>query len=334
MAGLSQDELVHQMGSAVSKNAISKYERGLMQPTGKVLLQLANALNVKTDFLLSAPSVQISQIAFRKQVRLSSKKQVAIEQQVSHLVERYLEIEQVLGIDNPFENPLELATVANQQMVEQAAQQLLQAWQLGTNALPGVYQMLEDHKIKVVEIDAPDAFDGFAGWANKAHPVIVVNKNFSVERKRLTALHELAHLLLPFDPALEHKEIERLCFHFAGALLLPYETFKHEIGPNRASISLLELIGLKEKYGISLQALMRRALDVRIISKAAYAKFNQFMATNTQKVNLGHFAGKEATTRFEQLVYRAYSEGIISASKAASLLNKKTAVLYRELAAF
>ena len=40
-------------------------------------------------------------------------------------------------------------------------------------------------------------FDGLSGWAGKI-PVVVVNRRFPADRKRLTALHELAHLLLEF----------------------------------------------------------------------------------------------------------------------------------------
>jgi len=53
MAALSQDKLVEKMGNIVSKNAISKYERGQMMADSNVLLALSKALNVKLDYFFS-----------------------------------------------------------------------------------------------------------------------------------------------------------------------------------------------------------------------------------------------------------------------------------------
>jgi Zn-dependent peptidase ImmA (M78 family) len=61
--------------------------------------------------------------------------------------------------------------------------------------------MLEDNFIKVVEVDKPLDFDGLSAFVDNKIPVIAVNKNFPIERKRFTLLHELGHLLLSFSKA-------------------------------------------------------------------------------------------------------------------------------------
>lgn len=48
--GLSGEKLGEIVG--VQKSAISKYERGEIQPSNEVLLQIANTLNTSTDYLL------------------------------------------------------------------------------------------------------------------------------------------------------------------------------------------------------------------------------------------------------------------------------------------
>ena len=80
--------------------------------------------------------------------------------------------------------------------VEEASLRLLQAWQLGLNAIPNLLEMLEGKGIKVVEVNLDDRFDGLSTWINDAIPVIVLNKNMEVLRKRFTALHELGRLPL------------------------------------------------------------------------------------------------------------------------------------------
>ena len=60
-------------------------------------------------------------------------------------------------------------------------------------------------------------------WAGDI-PVVVLNQKFPLVRKRLTALLELAHLLVAFPKGqFDHKQVEQFCHAFAGAMLMPEE---------------------------------------------------------------------------------------------------------------
>ena len=111
-------------------------------------------------------------------------------------MERYIEVEQFLNIASAFANPVKRIVIASIKEIDKAALQVRTEWKFGLNAFPNVIDLLEDNEIKVIEVDAPDEFDGFSGWADGKIPIIVINKNYNVERKRLTALHELGHLIL------------------------------------------------------------------------------------------------------------------------------------------
>ena len=333
LIGLSQDELVKRIEGLVSKNSIAKYERGEMMADGKVLIALAKALNVKPDYFFRPFTVEIENIEFRKKSKLTIKKVNAIKQKVTDIVERYLEVEQFLSIESGFSNPIANLDIQTKQDVEKAVNKLLKAWKIGFNALPNVIELLEDKEIKVIEIDAPDEFDGFSGWADGKYPLIVINQHYTVERKRLTALHELGHLLLNFHKDISYKVKERMCFQFAGAMLIPEETFRMEIGNNRSHISIPELIAVKENYGISIQAIMQRAKDLGIVSDFAYLNFRKWISRNRAEEGLGQYIGKEQSGRFLQLIYRAASEEVISMSKAANLANLKLAAFRKEFVA-
>lgn len=333
LAGLSQDELVNRIEGLVTKNAIAKYERGEMMADGKVLIAIANALNVNPDYFFRPFTVEIENIEFRKKSKMSVKKVNAIKQKVTDIVERYLEVEQFLSIESGFSNPIADYEIQTKQDVEHGVNKLLKAWKIGFNALPNVIEMLEDKEIKVIEIDAPMEFDGFSGWADGKYPLIVVNQHYTVERKRLTALHELGHLLLNFHKDISHKDMERMCFQFAGAMLIPEETFRMEIGNIRSHISVPELIAIKENYGISIQAIMQRAKDLGIVSDFAYLNFRKWISRNRAEEGLGQYIGKEQSGRFLQLIYRAASEEVISMSKAANLANLKLAAFRKEFVA-
>jgi Zn-dependent peptidase ImmA (M78 family) len=331
MAGLSLRELSIKMEKSVSYNAIAKYEKAEMMPDSKVIIALSKALQVKPDFFFRPYSVEIKGIAFRKKRNLGAKKIEGLKEEITESLARYLEIEQFLQIRTSFDNPVRNMMIIDGDDVEKAVELLISKWNIGINAIANVVEMLEDKEIKVIEADAPPAFDGLSGWADEAIPVIVINKHFDIERKRFTALHELGHTILQFDPGLSEKEKEKLCHRFAGALLIPMETFISEVGKNRTTISLHELIKLKESYGISLQAIMARARDLSVISPHTYQQFCIFIAKNRLEKGLGKFLGKERSDRFKALVYRAASEDIISISKAANLCNQKLAEFRDEL---
>ncbi|NOQ45458.1 MAG: ImmA/IrrE family metallo-endopeptidase, partial [Desulfobulbaceae bacterium] len=141
-------------------------------------------------------------------------------------------------------------------------------------------------------------------------------------RKRFTVVHELAHLLLDFSEV-EGKSTEKLCHAFAGALLLPANIMREELGKQRNKITEWELKKLKGIFGISMQAIMARALRLQIISENMYRSFCIYASKKGwRKKEPGSYAGKEVANRFKQLVYHAAAEQIISFSKAAELLNK------------
>ncbi len=328
IAMLSMDALVKKINGLVTKSAISKYEKGEMFPSSTVLIALAKALEVKPDYFYRPLVAEIEKVDFRKRSSLGARKIAAIKQRVIDHTESYLEIENLLQMDRDFVNPLEHIQVSSQMDIELATRKLLNEWNLGINALPNVLELLEEKDIKVVLLDADEAFDGLSGWAvhgERRVPVVVVNQNYSIERIRFTALHELGHLLLSFTSDLTGKEIERLCHCFAGAMLLPEPTLYSEVGTGRSHISLRELISVKIRYGISVQAIMARASSLRVISAHSYKSFRKRVSKNRTEEGWGAYQGDEKTERFSQLVFRAAAEEVISLSKAANLLNMKLA---------
>ncbi len=114
---------------------------------------------------------------------------------------------------------------------------------------------------------------------------------------------------------------------------MPKETFLLELGTNRRGVSIPELIAIKEAYGISIQALMARARNLGVITEAYYIEFRMWVnkAENHKKeIGFGSYIGREQSTRFKQLLYRAASEEVISMSKAANLANQKLATFRDE----
>lgn len=72
-----------------------------------------------------------------------------------------------------------------------------------------------------------------------------------------------------------------------------------------------------------MQAWIRRAQDLNILSEdAAVDLFKYFNAKGWREKEPGDQLPAEKPSRFEQLVYRAYAEELISQSKCAELLKQ------------
>lgn len=324
-AGLSQDQLVEKLGRLVTKNAISKYEKGEMRCNGNVLNALCEVFGERPEYFYRPFTAVLPDLEFRKMSALSKKDLESIKIKAAVQLERYLEAEEYLGIDSVCINPLETVLIENGADVEKAATLLLDFWHLGYNSMPNVLSTLEEQGVKIIEAETPERFDGFSGWVSGDIPLMVINQNFSTERKRLTALHELGHLFLKFSTSLSHKEIESLCFRFAGAMLIPESTFYRELGRKRTTISLTELILHKETFGMSVQAIMARARDLDVITPSQYISFRIRISNNRTEEGMGKYKGTEGSKRFRQLVYRAVSEDLITMGKAAELCGVKLA---------
>lgn len=334
MNGLSLQDLADKIENCVTKQALSKYEQGHVIPDSEMIGVLSEALNVRPDYFHSTTSIEFGEIEFRKLKNYPAKERSRIVEVAKDELSRYIELEELLGIETKFDNPLKDIPIRNQEDVELAAEKLRGYWSLGLDAISNVIELLEDHHIKVLELESTEEFDGFSTWVNGYNiPLIVINKvklENTLDRKRFTALHELAHLLLNVNH-LPEREKEKFCHAFAAAILIPRETLKKELGGKRSKLSFNELAALKLQYGISMQALVYRAKDLGLISenylKQFYIVFNQLGYRVSEPVE---YAGSEHSNRFSQLLFRALAENFISASKAASLKNQTLAEFRKE----
>jgi Zn-dependent peptidase ImmA (M78 family)/DNA-binding XRE family transcriptional regulator len=324
MSGLSLQGLAEKMNIEITKQALSQYEKGQTSPSSKVIISISNALDLPVDYFFKKSDVKLEHLEFRKRSSLSQKEIESVRFRTMDYLEKYLEIEELLNLDSVFTNPLKSNLVSSARDIEYYADELRATWSLGLDPLPDVISLLEENKVKVFGIRASEEFSGLASITDGV-AVIVVNIDDEVNavRKRLTALHELAHLILTFDEGISEKEIEHLCYSFASAVLFPESVFKEKLGKKRSSILLDELILLENYYGISVQAIMWRAHDLDLISASKFKEYQIWLSkTRLKKHKFGNYQSCETPMRFQRLVYKALSEEIISSSKAAALLNK------------
>lgn len=324
--GWSLDELVAKVGGIVSKVAISKYERGLMQPSPKVLTKISSALGVKSASLFSEPNIKIDFIAYRKCAALRVGQQTNIENYVSIALEKRVKLQKLLRQDQDLKIPIREMIIKQEEDAESAAFKLRQKWNLGNAPIANVVDVLEENGVHVLEIECDSKFDGISAVAYDEETkevdaaAVVVRRGLVGERQRLNLSHELGHIVLKVPNEMDQ---EKIAFRFAGAFLAPRDLLTKEVGLKRSVIRTEELMLLKKRFGMSMQALMFRMKELEIINKYFYSEWFKTISRLGWRKNEPAQLSTEQPEWLKLNVLKAYAEGILSHQEAEAMLNEK-----------
>lgn len=157
--------------------------------------------------------------------------------------------------------------------IERVANECRAIWGLGKGPIADVLLVIENAGIVVVKEEVGSAkMDGVSNWsrADDRPYVLIARDKASCVRSRMDAAHELGHLVLhhalqarTLRNAADFKEIERQAFYFAGAFLMPEESFAAEI----STPSLNGFLALKERWKVAIAAMMMRCANLGISSE-------------------------------------------------------------------
>lgn len=321
--GMSLDDLEAAIDGLVSKQALSKYERGKMQPKVATLNRIAVALGVKSAQLWGEPACQVECLAYRRRARLGKKEQEQLENFIAEVLEKRVALQKRMGEQTSLALPIHEVPVHDLEDAEQAALSLRQQWELGIDPIASLVGVLEDHFIHIIEVDASETFDGISAVVrdndnNLLAAAIATRRGTPGDRHRLNMAHELGHLTLKLT---EDINAEKAAFRFGAAFLAPAEHVRQEVGDKRTSIESEELQYLKWCYGMSIQAILFRLRDLGIITSSYYKgwcmEINRLGWKKQEPIEIP----PEKPKRFHQHVFRALSEGLIEEGEAEQLLN-------------
>jgi Zn-dependent peptidase ImmA (M78 family)/transcriptional regulator with XRE-family HTH domain len=281
LRGITRAELARLVG--LSPAAVSQYEGGHTRPKPEKLQQLAWSLRVPTSFFIESrdePPIPSADGSFFRSLRSTAKRDR--EKAAAHaglLVQLVAEVERHVELP-AFESIPDLGLAPDDALedAEHAAQQVRAAWGLGHGPIPDVVRVLERHGIVVVRLtfDGPDV-DAFS-WTSGPRPLVVLGRDKGVyERSRFDAAHELAHILLhAADPEPAEPSMERQAHRFASAFLVPAEALRAEWPAGR--VDWAKLLQLKERWGISVAALLYRGKDIGILTPQAHQNAMKYLS--------------------------------------------------------
>jgi len=329
LRGMSLRDLAAATGNTVSVQTISNYEKGASFPNSAVMTALTDALSVSIDALFREPEVQWENVCFsyRKRKSISGKTDDQITAQVKDYAERYMEIENILAItpDASFRDKYVSKEVRTTDDARQIADAVREDYHLSDSPIAFLQEFLEGGGVKVIGLKADEKFDG-VNFICDNHSFIVYNSSYAnVERTRFTIAHELGHLLLNIPDEIDDNGEEKLCHSFASELLLPQKKLTAILGNKRDRISLIELKRLRQLYGLSIEAILYAACEIGVITHDLHTRIRIAINKNAsikKEVADTVYPSEPENQRFTSLVYRALTNGVITASKAAVLLDK------------
>lgn len=321
-AGLTLSEVVSRLaerGVTITKAGLSKYELGKSAPSATFLLALAGVLSVKPSYFLHESTTRVEWLAFRKHSQLSASRQEQIKSRAATIADRQFELCSLLYPDEQPAFP-EPCPAHTEDDAESAAAALRKMWNLGEAPIESVTQVVEDHGGIVVTWEQDEGkFDGLSAWINGRFPLAVINTVVARDRSRYNLAHELGHMAMRAE-GLDDKQQERLAHRFAAAFLVPSHLARRELGVNRHNLDIHELGLLKLKYGLSIQAWIRRAYDLGIINKTLYSRLYVALSAHGMRRSEPYaLRGRETPTRLQQMTLHALAEGLITEEKAMEI---------------
>jgi len=256
--------------------SISRWESGKQLPEIDALEDLSKAFNLPVSFFLrsipdhgDSPMFFRSMAAMTRTVRERTKARLRWGQDISLKLQEDIDLPEVNLLSPDLGDYKE---ITNSQ-IEKIASECRKMWGLGIAPISDMLLVLENAGIVVIKEEVGVAsMDGLSNWSsadNRPYIFIAKDKDSCV-RSRIDAAHELGHLILHrnvdekyLNAKQDFTEIERQAFYFAGAFLMPDESFSAEI----RTPSINNLLALKERWKVSIGAMIMRCVSLKIIDE-------------------------------------------------------------------
>lgn len=277
----TQTELARQFD--VTQSFVAQIEGGWTKAPDEFMQSFSFRTGFPLHFFETAPDADfpLGSLLFRARADMTEREQKAIHrhaQMAYEMVRRMMFGKSVrelpIRVPNVPGDPEHAATIARSELglsPDQPVKHVIRAMEAA-----GVLVISLPRTLR-----GADAFSvwGFAD-AIRRRPIVVLSSDRPADRVRLSAAHELGHLVmhqpLPASPSI-HKEAD----HFAGAFLMPADAMREEIG---VATTLDTFLGLKLKWGVSVQALIVRAHELGIITPRKYRTLFQRLSARGWRV--------------------------------------------------
>lgn len=256
----------------VSPSTISKWRAGTQAPERDALERLAGVVNVTPEWFTRAPAAKLSLPLFRSNASAHVAARAMLEarlewaQDVAVALMEYVDYPRVNLPPYTYTDPEEITN----EDIEKAACECRDLWRLGRSAIQDLALAVEGAGIILVREETGIAqIEGLSAWSEAlGRPLILLSADKdNGYRSRFDLAHEVGHLVLHryiqrTTDRSRHKLMEQQAHRFAGAFLLPAETFASEV---HVPPTLDDLLLLKRRWGVSAAAIIMRLKALELL---------------------------------------------------------------------
>jgi Zn-dependent peptidase ImmA (M78 family)/transcriptional regulator with XRE-family HTH domain len=284
---LSMQDLADNIG--VTRQSISKYERGIINPSPDILQSISFYLEFPIDFFYKNEAVctaKRSPLFFRSKAGIAKKDKTACKYQIKWVDElrkflsNYVDFieKDITTIDVNYED-------LSKSDIEDLALTVRKNWGLGDGPIGDLVGVLENKGIIVAQFSNNNFckfknIDAFSAWEDGIPYIMYNSIQKSAVRTRFSILHELGHLIMHSSISNEDsikKDVIDLADNqadlFASSFLLPCTSFPNDIHGS----SLLSLEFVKRKWGVAISTIIRRCHALNILSENQINYLNRQM---------------------------------------------------------
>lgn len=181
---------------------------------------------------------------------------------------------------------------------------------MGDGPAGHLVRLLENHGILVVFSPAQAASVDAYSFTSALRPVVVLNPiKRDYYRQRFDVAHELGHLVMHGDAEPGGRTVEDQAHRFASELLMPAAEIRDLLPSTMGAHAWRTLAQLKERWGVSMQALLFRARQLGRLSDVSY---------------------RNAMTTISSRGWRRDEPGLIRTIEQPSLLPRSVELLVQE----
>jgi Zn-dependent peptidase ImmA (M78 family)/DNA-binding XRE family transcriptional regulator len=270
--GLLKSELAARV--QVTPAAVGQFEAGTAKPSAATLAQLALVLSFPVEFFAftgerrQTPTVADTFFRSLRSARQSERQQaVAHATLVWEVVRKLEEKVRLPALDLP--DDLHVTPATSLDDIEAIAAELRRRWRLPPGPVPHVILVLELHGIVVTRYrSGSERLDAFSCPFPERPVVVLGDDKGQFDRSRFDGAHELGHLVMHPDPQPGDRTLERQAHRFAAGFLMPREQIVDELPHGR--VDWMEMVTLKRKWGVAIQALLYRARTLGTLDAGGY----------------------------------------------------------------
>lgn len=274
--GYSQTELSNKI-QGLSQSNLSKFEKGLGVLSEDLQKKIIDFLGFPEDFYNRKINTIIENANYRKRATVSKTKILKFENKCKVIGYVIDELSESIEWPDFKLAPLNVEDGYAPEYIANYTRRLLKV--NVDEPIKNIFSILETAGIIIYEINDDEKFDGVSFITDKGNPIIIVNKNFSNDRKRFTIAHELGHILMHNEnnfPISSYRDKEKEANQFASEFLMPENYIKNSL----RNLKLSEVGNLKNYWLTSMSSIIRRAKDLKCIDDNRYKYFLIEMSRN------------------------------------------------------